>query len=1189
MNRSLQRLLAALPSLAILAGLVVAAPAPAAAQAPDIREIPPHVMLLLDTSGSMEKRPGCACTTPECTECLPSDPTNGPVDPAVRNRWGIMLEALTGQIVGYNWAEIDRAAVPPTDPDFHYFIPHYQPRGETNLGNCTAAGGAISLLPPANEPLCQIENGILDVYRERVRFGLMTFDTVPTMVGESQLMFNVDYTATLGTCMVDGVCLNGSSAGGYSYGGPREFHYPGCGTYRMIDVGARNEGVGVPGGLVAMGQEGDPAEDLLVTNAAIQNSVLSRRLRPHGPTPIAGLFSDYHYYLEHHPDVVARTVPGGAGDPFNECRKRFAILLTDGRPNQDMRGAPIFCDAADPTAFCPYDIVEDQVADLITDHGTGPLVDEVYVVGFDVDPADCAGDARCEQEANDTIDTLNLIANAGDPDGVRDAIFANDRASLLEALAQILDATAPGATTRTAPAVGRGGATGAGQFQLNSGFQLERRPEQPWEGRLERHRVECVGAVPQQMPLDSAQHDLFHEELNAQSSLPGGLPTSPGYGRRLVTVRPSTLGNHDEHLYSNAETNFRTSHPGIPAMPSSRGDATVIHEGSHFLEHATTLTDAQWHVSTNPDIDKVELERWLYGQGGSNDPSNAAYNPRIGRRLGAIYHSSPTVVAMPGANTSDNSFNKFRDREEVVGRPTMTYVGTNDGILHAFVAVPHNFPATHPTYPSVSLDSGEELWGFIPPILQDKIDDVMTTAATPMVDATPVVSETLLARVPGETDEDYHATVLVGGLRAGGRGFYALDVTDPTDPKFLWQVTDSDFGQTYGRPVITQVRVDIGGVVHDRGVAILPGGFDVWDPAHGTAARAIGVMPDRGVAGRGVRRNWTADGDARGQTLLVVDILTGHVIRRFEPGVGPNEISAPLVGAVAAFPHGVGLRASRAYTTDADGVLWRVDLSDTDPDDWRIEPIYDMSHSLGATEGQAAYEAPILSTSDDGDLIIIHATGDIDHLEDTTAQNRVVSLTETVNYDPATGVELSVALRVNWEVDLDPGEQVTGPLSVFNERVYWGSFHSENDDVNSCNYGSSRLWGVHYLEEDPPNSLDPLPSLTDIGGNPTKYLDETDNPDLENALVMGLTVVQRPACDTIAAENRDDWVQGSRSVQSVTASSPPVYELVGLLSGVNVTGAGGGSIGQISETLESPSPVVRHQGFAPTVGVRSLF
>ena len=47
-------------------------------------------------------------------------------------------------------------------------------------------------------------------------------------------------------------------------------------------------------------------------------------------------------------------------------------------------------------------------------------------------------------------------------------------------------------------------------------------------------------------------------------------------------------------------------------------------------------------------------------------------------------------------------------------------------------------------------------------------------------------------------------TILVGGLNAGGKSYYALDVTDPAT--LLWnspQQKDNDLGYSYGNPVIT--------------------------------------------------------------------------------------------------------------------------------------------------------------------------------------------------------------------------------------------------------------------------------------------------------------------------------------------------------------------------------------------------
>ena len=42
-------------------------------------------------------------------------------------------------------------------------------------------------------------------------------------------------------------------------------------------------------------------------------------------------------------------------------------------------------------------------------------------------------------------------------------------------------------------------------------------------------------------------------------------------------------------------------------------------------------------------------------------------------------------------------------------------------------------------------------------------------------------------------------TILVGGLGRGGRGYYALDITDPANPKALWEFSDTNMGYTARR------------------------------------------------------------------------------------------------------------------------------------------------------------------------------------------------------------------------------------------------------------------------------------------------------------------------------------------------------------------------------------------------------
>jgi type IV pilus assembly protein PilY1 len=43
-------------------------------------------------------------------------------------------------------------------------------------------------------------------------------------------------------------------------------------------------------------------------------------------------------------------------------------------------------------------------------------------------------------------------------------------------------------------------------------------------------------------------------------------------------------------------------------------------------------------------------------------------------------------------------------------------------------------------------------------------------------------------------------TIVVFGLRRGGNHYYALDITDTTNPSFMWSFTDTKLGETWSEP-----------------------------------------------------------------------------------------------------------------------------------------------------------------------------------------------------------------------------------------------------------------------------------------------------------------------------------------------------------------------------------------------------
>jgi len=153
--------------------------------------------------------------------------------------------------------------------------------------------------------------------------------------------------------------------------------------------------------------------------------------------------------------------------------------------------------------------------------------------------------------------------------------------------------------------------------------------------------------------------------------------------------------------------------------------------------------------------------------------------------LGDIVGGSPVFVGAPVFSYGDNGYATYKSNQ--VNRKPMLYVAANDGMLHAFSA-------------KIGDDAGTELWAFVPsmviPNLYKLANSNYSSNHQFFVDAPPVVGD---IQVNGTWK-----TILVGGLGAGGRGYYALDITDPNSPVALWEFRDDHLGLSYSAPIITK-------------------------------------------------------------------------------------------------------------------------------------------------------------------------------------------------------------------------------------------------------------------------------------------------------------------------------------------------------------------------------------------------
>lgn len=160
--------------------------------------------------------------------------------------------------------------------------------------------------------------------------------------------------------------------------------------------------------------------------------------------------------------------------------------------------------------------------------------------------------------------------------------------------------------------------------------------------------------------------------------------------------------------------------------------------------------------------------------------------------LGDIVNSTPVYVGAPNTRlyaaagfTGASDYAAFAALHQF--RTPMVYVGANDGMLHAFNA-----------------DTGAEVFAFVPAAAIAGLADY----ADPdyihryFVDGEIAISDIY------DTAAGAWRTVLVGTMGRGGRGMFALDVTNPASPQLMWELDSTSvtqMGKNIGRPVIAQV------------------------------------------------------------------------------------------------------------------------------------------------------------------------------------------------------------------------------------------------------------------------------------------------------------------------------------------------------------------------------------------------
>ena len=295
----------------------------------------------------------------------------------------------------------------------------------------------------------------------------------------------------------------------------------------------------------------------------------------------------------------------------------------------------------------------------------------------------------------------------------------------------------------------------------------------------------------------------------------------------------------------------------------------------------------------------VKLINYLRGQTGyeqraSNPASHQLYRAREAT-LGDILESQPAYISAPIFSYSDPSYVAYKGAQS--SRTGMVYMGANDGMMHA-----------------INATTGVESWAYVPSMVIPNMWKLASTDYssnhTNFVNGSVVISD-----VKGAGG--WH-TILVGGLSGGGRGYYALDITDPAVPTLLWEFTadksypngDADLGYSFGLPVVT-TRTD------GTWVVLVTSGYD-----NGTLS-ATPVTPAT-IPVTYVPNSPAGNGTGN---LYVLDAFSGNILSKLSTGVGNATTPSGLAQVVAWNDAAAGNLAGSVYGGDLLGNLWRFNIN----------------------------------------------------------------------------------------------------------------------------------------------------------------------------------------------------------------------------------------------------------------------
>ena len=449
-------------------------------------------------------------------------------------------------------------------------------------------------------------------------------------------------------------------------------------------------------------------------------------------------------------------------------------------------------------------------------------------------------------------------------------------------------------------------------------------------------------------------------------------------------------------------------------------------------------------------------------------------------KLGDIYHSGLVEIGPPRGSNPHELYMQFK--ADNANREKLVYVQANDGMLHAFYVEGNN--------------GGEEKWAFIPPnvlaegrmvgMKQDiTVSGNKTTVrwldkpkSNPryLLDGTMTAEDVLLG------DGKYH-TVLLGLLGYAGPGLYALDVTDPDNPEFMWAVENAIYNRM-GNDLLPNKNTEWyvtywsrNGDYGDSAVRTDTVHKDIGDSSElnykdlrfTQSTPGIGyVMLDQGQ-NQPLKTQWVVImGNGSQMRITDADSVASVYVTNIENGELLKVLKVPsmkqIVTPVAILWTGSTRLAKYFYVGDDNGTIHEGDLTSSQKDQWKLKDVFSIKGSVGPS-----YILDCAYIDRNKWLFII--TGDYEALmRDVNATDYVIAVNislfslnnENTMNDLAelTSTAGSVSTKsLGWYMkipkDEDEDEYATTPPVYYNGHIFFSTYIPSKDP---CSVGKSRIY-----------------------------------------------------------------------------------------------------------------------------------